>query len=151
MSTQESTAEGKSTSTSVVTTLSDTYPKERARSYGTLELDGEITDRDNPFLDPDVADYWRNVYEKAQYECRHVFDPTLTWSEEEERQLVRKLDWRICLWAVCPRPRSCWLTWSSLIILAPVCHVLCASGRSWESCPGCLRHFPSRSQAQHEW
>ncbi len=107
MSTREGTAqpEGKSSSTSVVT-LSDTYPKERARNYGTLEPDGENTDKDNPFLDPDIADYWRNVYEKAQYECRHVFDPTLTWSEEEERQLVRKLDWRICLWAVCPHPRN---------------------------------------------
>ncbi|KAH6608346.1 hypothetical protein Trco_001692 [Trichoderma cornu-damae] len=53
----------------------------------------------NPFSDPAVAQHWREVYEKSNYECRHVFDPSLSWSEEEERRLVRKLDWRVCLWA----------------------------------------------------
>ncbi|KAK0619637.1 major facilitator superfamily domain-containing protein [Immersiella caudata] len=53
----------------------------------------------NPFADPDAAEHWRLVYEKSQYECRHVYDPALTWTEEEERKIVRKLDWRICLWA----------------------------------------------------
>jgi hypothetical protein len=53
----------------------------------------------NPFLDPEVAAYWRQVYDDAQYECRHAFDPTLTWTEEEEKRVVRKLDWRICTWA----------------------------------------------------
>jgi len=54
----------------------------------------------NPFLDPDVAEHWRQVYEDAEYECRHVFDPHLTWSEEEEKTVIRKLDWRACAWAV---------------------------------------------------
>ena len=54
----------------------------------------------NPFADPEVAERYALIYEKAQYECRHVFDPTLTWTPEEERALVRKLDWRVCLWAV---------------------------------------------------
>lgn len=54
----------------------------------------------NPFLDPDVASHWKQVYEEAQYESRHVFDATLTWSEEEEKRIIRKLDWRICTWAV---------------------------------------------------
>ncbi|KAL6857304.1 MFS general substrate transporter [Trichoderma novae-zelandiae] len=53
----------------------------------------------NPFRDPAVAQHWREAYEKSQYECRHVFDPSLTWTEEEEKRLVRKLDWRVCLWA----------------------------------------------------
>ncbi|EPE06865.1 allantoate permease [Ophiostoma piceae UAMH 11346] len=53
----------------------------------------------NPFADPRVAQHWREVYEKASYECRHVFDPAITWSEEEEKKLVRKLDWHVCLWA----------------------------------------------------
>lgn len=57
-------------------------------------------DEKNPFLHPDVSEYWRQTYEKSQYECRHVFDPTLTWSEEEEKRLIRRLDWMICLWAV---------------------------------------------------
>ncbi|KAL2135936.1 hypothetical protein VTI74DRAFT_6164 [Chaetomium olivicolor] len=53
----------------------------------------------NPFLNPDVAAHWRQVYEDANYECRHAFDPTLTWTEEEEKRVIRKLDWRICTWA----------------------------------------------------
>jgi hypothetical protein len=54
----------------------------------------------NPFLNPDVAAHWRKVYDEAEYECRHVFDPTLTWTEEEEKRVIRKVDWRICAWAV---------------------------------------------------
>ena len=54
----------------------------------------------NPFRDPVVAEKWFAAYEKSKYECRHVFDPELTWTDEEERRLVRKIDWRVCLWAV---------------------------------------------------
>jgi hypothetical protein len=63
----------------------------------------EVSDphANNPFADPEVAERYAMIYEKAQYECRHVFDPTLTWTSEEEKVLVRKLDWRVCLWAVC--------------------------------------------------
>ncbi|KAG8163266.1 hypothetical protein KVR01_006563 [Diaporthe batatas] len=53
----------------------------------------------NPFLDEAVAEHWRQVYHESQYECRHVFDPALTWTEEEEKAIIRKLDWRVCLWA----------------------------------------------------
>ncbi|EAW12293.1 putative MFS transporter [Aspergillus clavatus NRRL 1] len=53
----------------------------------------------NPFADPEVAERYRLLYEKAQYECRHVFDPSMTWTPEEEKKLVRKLDWHVCLWA----------------------------------------------------
>lgn len=56
---------------------------------------------DNPFADPAVAERYAIIYEKAQYECLHVFDPSLTWTPEEEKALVRKLDWHVCLWAVC--------------------------------------------------
>ena len=59
----------------------------------------------NPFLDPDVAEHWTTIYEKSEYECRHFFDPSLTWTEEEEKKIVRRLDWRVCLWAV-SRPRN---------------------------------------------
>jgi hypothetical protein len=80
----------KAQATPVVSEKSDTFeaPSDRDRDYG-----------DNPFSDPDVADYYATLYEKSQYECRHVFDPTLEWSKEEERKLVRKLDWHVCLWA----------------------------------------------------
>lgn len=53
----------------------------------------------NPFADPAVAEHYRAVYEKAQYECRHAFDPELEWSKREERGLVRRLDWHVCTWA----------------------------------------------------
>lgn len=58
------------------------------------------TDDSNPFSDPDVAAYYATLYEKSQYECRDVFDPTFEWSAAEEKKLVRKLDWHVCLWAV---------------------------------------------------
>lgn len=58
-------------------------------------------DTNNPFADPAVAERYAFIYEKAQYECRHVFDPALTWTAEEERALVWKLDLRVCFWAVC--------------------------------------------------
>ncbi|PWN40111.1 MFS general substrate transporter [Ceraceosorus guamensis] len=49
------------------------------------------------FSDPAVAAKWAAVYEESKYECRHRFDPHLTWDAEEERKLVRKLDIRIML------------------------------------------------------
>ncbi|KAF9638080.1 putative allantoate permease protein [Lasiodiplodia theobromae] len=68
------------------------------------ERDADETDSNsslstNPFLDPEVAEHWTNVYEKAQYECREIFDPQYTWTPEEEKRLIRKLDFRVCAWA----------------------------------------------------
>ncbi|KAF2487522.1 major facilitator superfamily domain-containing protein [Neohortaea acidophila] len=54
---------------------------------------------DNPFLDPKVEAYYRGVYEEAQYECRHVLDAQLQWTEKEERRLRWKLDWHVTTWA----------------------------------------------------
>lgn len=53
----------------------------------------------NIFADPEVAAYYKRVYEEAKYECRHAFDPHATWTEEEEKQIIRKLDLRVCFWA----------------------------------------------------
>ena len=53
----------------------------------------------NPFLDPAVADHYRKLYEDAEYECRHVFDPTAEWTPEEEKKIVRKLDWHVAAFA----------------------------------------------------
>lgn len=77
-------------------------PNEQKSSVTTVEPqeEEEHDNEKNPFLNPEAAEYWRKVYENCQYECRHVFDPHITWSEEEEKRLVRKLDWRVCLWAV---------------------------------------------------
>lgn len=33
-----------------------------------------------------------------EYEGRHRYDPKAQWTEEEEKKLVRKLDYRICSW-----------------------------------------------------
>lgn len=43
------------------------------------------------FASPSVAEYWRNVYEKAQYEGRHRFDPLFTWTADEEKRVRRKV------------------------------------------------------------
>lgn len=32
------------------------------------------------------------------YEGRHRYDPKAKWAPEEEKRLVRRLDWRICSW-----------------------------------------------------
>jgi len=55
----------------------------------------------NPFADPEVAAHYRAIYEEARYECRDAFDPSLEWTPQEERRIVRKLDWHVCTWAVC--------------------------------------------------
>ena len=83
-----------------------TFAAEPAPKSGTFTSTASDSDEDgeafrkNPFLDPDVAEHWAVTYEKSQYECRHVFDPTFTWTEEEEKKLVKRLDWHVCLWAV---------------------------------------------------
>lgn len=56
----------------------------------------ETGDR-NPFRDPVIADYYRKVYDECLYECRGAFDPEFEWTAEEEKKLVRKLDWRVAL------------------------------------------------------
>ncbi|VEU23478.1 DEKNAAC104732 [Brettanomyces naardenensis] len=55
----------------------------------------------NPFSNPKVAEYYRDVYESSRYECRERFDPNFTWTKIEEKELTRKLDWRVsCLGCV---------------------------------------------------
>ncbi|KAG5361095.1 putative transporter [Yarrowia sp. C11] len=53
----------------------------------------------NPFSDPKVAQQFRDLYEKSQYECRHLFDPDFEWTEAEEKRVKRKLEWRVTGWA----------------------------------------------------
>ncbi|AEY95315.1 FACL203Cp [Eremothecium gossypii FDAG1] len=49
----------------------------------------------NPFADPVVAEYYKNLYREANYECRNHFDPELKWSKDEEKRLVRRLDFKV--------------------------------------------------------
>ncbi|KEQ68636.1 putative pantothenate transporter [Aureobasidium namibiae CBS 147.97] len=61
--------------------------------------DRSSIDARNPFKDPKVAEYYRTLYEEAQYESREAFDPEIEWTAAEEKSLVRRLDWHVCLWA----------------------------------------------------
>ncbi|ODQ82292.1 hypothetical protein BABINDRAFT_169677 [Babjeviella inositovora NRRL Y-12698] len=70
---------------------SDTVQVSQVSSSSTLDS--------NPFLDPKVEKHYREIYENSKYECRHEFDPTFTWEPEEEKKLVRKLDYRVALLA----------------------------------------------------
>lgn len=54
---------------------------------------------DHAFSNPATAQYWRDRYEDAKYEGRHRFDPSYTWTAEEEKKLIRRLDFRITFWA----------------------------------------------------
>lgn len=60
--------------------------------------DGSGT-RGNIFANPDVAQHFSDLYEKAQYENRHLFDPKLEWTVAEEKKLIWKLDWYVTTWA----------------------------------------------------
>ncbi|KAK6458391.1 putative allantoate permease [Scheffersomyces xylosifermentans] len=53
----------------------------------------------NPFLDPIVAEHYRELYENSKYECRAAFDPNFEWEEQEEKKLIRKLDFRVAFTA----------------------------------------------------
>ncbi|KAG2734218.1 hypothetical protein G9P44_002224 [Scheffersomyces stipitis] len=53
----------------------------------------------NPFVDPLVAAHYRELYEKSQYECRAAFDPEFEWEPQEEKKVIRKLDYRAALTA----------------------------------------------------
>lgn len=59
----------------------------------------EVELKANPFLDPNVAQTYRLIYEKAEYECRDVFDPGLQWTAEEEKRVKWKVDIHVTIWA----------------------------------------------------
>ncbi|TVY59252.1 putative transporter [Lachnellula cervina] len=59
-----------------------------------IETSGEQTIHGSVFDDSKAAELYQPV---EKYEGRHRFDPNATWTEEEERKLIRSLDWRICL------------------------------------------------------
>lgn len=49
----------------------------------------------NPFDDFHKAERWRKVYESSGYEGLSKFDPEFTWTKDEEKKLVRKMDLKI--------------------------------------------------------
>ncbi|CAK9442220.1 uncharacterized protein LODBEIA_P59630 [Lodderomyces beijingensis] len=57
--------------------------------------DLEKSESKNPFADEKVATYYRQMYEDVKYECRGSFDPSFQWTAEEEKKVVRKLNFRV--------------------------------------------------------
>ncbi|KAF9444378.1 allantoate permease [Macrolepiota fuliginosa MF-IS2] len=60
-----------------------------------LDLDSIATKR-SVYDDSKLAKYY---WPKADYENLHRFDVNARWTHREERALVRKIDWRVMLWA----------------------------------------------------
>ncbi|KAI5949012.1 hypothetical protein KGF57_005003, partial [Candida theae] len=53
----------------------------------------------NPFLNPKVEEYYRDLYTNSGYESYSAFDPYFEWTEEEEKKVIWKLNWRVAFTA----------------------------------------------------
>ncbi|KAF8736623.1 NADPH--cytochrome P450 reductase, partial [Rhizoctonia solani] len=65
------------------------------RNQTIVDLDSTAT-QPSVFDDPKTLEIYRPP---ASYENVHRFDPSARWTWREEKNLVRKIDWRIMLWA----------------------------------------------------
>ncbi|KAG6840434.1 hypothetical protein C0991_006746 [Blastosporella zonata] len=65
------------------------------RNINRVDLDS-ISTRRSIYDDPDLGKHYSP---KADYENFHRFDPKARWTYREERALVRKIDWKVMLWA----------------------------------------------------
>ncbi|KAI5970194.1 hypothetical protein CANMA_000805 [Candida margitis] len=70
----------------------DKEPITRIRSHLSFESDQLAA---NPFLDPKVEEYYRELYTKSNYESYSAFDPTFDWTAKEEKKVVQILNWRV--------------------------------------------------------
>lgn len=71
--------------------------KRLSESIYDVEVSSTGTRTKNPFDDPEIAEYYRALYESSGYESRSAFDPDFDWSADEEKKLVRKLNVRVAL------------------------------------------------------
>jgi hypothetical protein len=55
----------------------------------------DIALSESVFDDDGLSTYYRP---REDYEGYHRFDPKAVWTKEEEKALVRKIDWRIMAW-----------------------------------------------------
>lgn len=55
-----------------------------------------IATQKSAFDNPELAEYFRP---RADYENLHRFDPEERWTWGEELPLIRRLDWKVTLWA----------------------------------------------------
>ncbi|KAK7046879.1 allantoate permease [Favolaschia claudopus] len=60
-----------------------------------LDLDAVATRR-SVYDDPALASHY---WPKSNYENLHRFDPKARWTYREEQALLRKIDWKVMLWA----------------------------------------------------
>ncbi|TFK41501.1 allantoate permease [Crucibulum laeve] len=57
---------------------------------------GAVATRRSVYDDPHLAPHY---WPKSQYENLHRFDPKARWTFEEEKTLLRKIDWKVMFWA----------------------------------------------------
>ncbi|KAF8755011.1 Major Facilitator Superfamily [Rhizoctonia solani] len=77
----------------------DTFTQKDTKELGRNQI---IVDLDSTATQPSVFDDSKTleIYRPpASYENAHRFDPDARWTWREEKNLVRKIDWRIMLWA----------------------------------------------------
>ncbi|THU80658.1 allantoate permease [Dendrothele bispora CBS 962.96] len=60
-----------------------------------FDLDSTATRR-SVYDDPHLAEFY---WPKKEYENLHRFDPNARWTFREENAIVRKIDWKVMLWA----------------------------------------------------
>ncbi|KAL0958114.1 hypothetical protein HGRIS_000283 [Hohenbuehelia grisea] len=65
------------------------------RKDNQVDLDA-IATRRSVYDDSHLAEHY---WPKKEYENLHRFDPKLRWTNREEKALVRKIDWKVMLWA----------------------------------------------------
>ncbi|PSK38925.1 hypothetical protein C7M61_002230 [Candidozyma pseudohaemuli] len=61
------------------------------------DLEEQTENEGNPFLDPFIANHYHQIYNDCNYECRGLFDPHFTWTKEEDRKVMKKVDRRAIL------------------------------------------------------